>query len=113
MQNQRKTSPKSQHFALCKEIVIGGMTDVQTLYRKFTISRFCACEVKILLKVVGRKCNRVTSIFEALCGISYTDIQGMRKDISSTVNRSRDFAHAQKLIRPLTLRRTPVTRFAD
>ena len=63
------------------------------LHRKFINNRFCACAVQMLLKMAVNAA--ICSTFE----VPYGKSTSAR---TTTFNRSRDFAHAQKLIRLLT-----------
>ena len=69
----------------------------QNLHRKFINNRFCACTVHMLLKMAVNA--TICSTFKALYGKSTSS---RTTAIGHLVNRSHDFAHAQKLICLLT-----------
>jgi len=71
----------------------------QTLHRKFINNRFCAYAVQMLLKMAVNA--TICSPFKAQCGKS-TSSRTTAIEHLGHLKRSRDFAHAQKLIRLLT-----------
>ena len=68
------------------------------LHRKFINNRFCACAVQMLLKMAEN------AVICSTCEVQYgksTSARTIAIEIQGTFSRSRDFAHAHKLIRLL------------
>ena len=97
---QRKTSLNHRNFALYKEIGSRNQLVICKILPKVINGHFCASALKMSPEIALNATNRPK--FKGFNGKSTLTRTTAERRLWDTVNRSRNFAHAQILIRRLT-----------